>query len=48
VLGIPSAVRVLAVHDLRLVGVQFEAQGPKPLGNGSPEIMGLFLCATVG
>ena len=32
VLGTSPAVRVLAVHDLRLTGVQFEPQGPEPLG----------------
>ena len=43
-----SAVRVFAVHDLRLLGVQLEAQGPEPLGDGGPKVSGLFLGVAVG
>ena len=41
------AVRVLAVHDLRLVGVQLETQGPEPFGDGGPQLSGLFLGVAV-
>jgi hypothetical protein len=42
-----SALRVLAVHDLRLAGVQLQAQGPEPVGDGGQKIPGLLLAATV-
>src|SRR5215207_4141698 len=48
VLRLPSAVRVLAVHDLRLVGVQLEAQGPEPVRDGGPQRSGPFLRVAVG
>jgi hypothetical protein len=37
VLGVSPAVRVLAVHDLRLTGVQLEPRGPGPLGKRGPQ-----------
>src|SRR5664280_2234020 len=46
VLRLGSTVRVLAVHDLRLVGVQLQSNGPEPLGEVSQQISGLTLgCA---
>jgi hypothetical protein len=36
VLEVCPAVRVFAVHDLRLHRVQLKAQGPEPLGDGGP------------
>src|SRR3954453_3584300 len=36
VLPVPSAVRVFAVHDLRLVRVQLQTQGSEPLGDRGP------------
>src|SRR5439155_7575235 len=47
VLEVPWAVRVLAVHDLRLHGVQLQAQGPKPLGDGGLQLAGLILGVAV-
>src|SRR5437588_11298554 len=47
VLRISSAVRVFAVHDLGLLGAQFEAQGPEPLGDSSPQWSGLKLSGAV-
>jgi hypothetical protein len=44
VLRLASAFRVLAVHDLRLVGVQFESNGPEPLG----EVGQQMPCLTLG
>ena len=43
----PPAVRVLAVHDLRLRRVQLKAQGPEPRGDGGPQMQGLFLAVAV-
>ena len=43
-----SAAAVFAVHDLRLVGVQLEAEGPEPGGDGGPKRSGLFLGVAVG
>ena len=45
--GVSPAVRVLAVHDLRLHGVQLKAQGPEPLGDGDPQHPGLVLSVAV-
>src|SRR5664280_1861091 len=46
VLRLPSAFRVLAVHDLRLVGVQLESNGPESLGEVGQQMSGLTLgCA---
>src|SRR5664280_2455943 len=46
VLRLGSTVRVLAVHSLRLVGVQLQSNGPEPLGEVSQQISGLTLgCA---
>src|SRR5580704_1942265 len=47
VLEVPPAVRVLAVHDLRLHGMQLKTQGPEPLGDGGPQMAGLFLGVAV-
>jgi hypothetical protein len=47
VLEVSPAVRVLAVHDLRLPGVQLQAQGPEPLGDGGPQFPGLVLAVAV-
>ncbi len=47
-LRVPSACRAFAVHDLRLVGMQLEAEGPEPAGDNSPKVSGLFLGVTVG
>src|ERR1700736_1871029 len=47
VLRVPSAVRVFAVHDLRLVGVQFETEGPEPLGDGGQQSLSLSLGGAV-
>jgi len=46
-LRVPPAVRVFAVHDLRLVGVQLEAEGPEPTGDPSPKTSGLCLRVAV-
>src|SRR6266567_5715257 len=35
---VPPAVRVLAVRNLRLRGVQLQAQGPEPPGDGGPRL----------
>ena len=43
----PPAVRVLAVHDLRLVRVQLESQGPEPFSECGPQIQGLGLGVAV-
>src|SRR6266566_2420592 len=47
VLEVAWAVRVLAVHDLRLHGVQLEAKSPEPTGDGGPQRPGLFLGVAV-
>ncbi|MFT7648732.1 MAG: hypothetical protein ACI8Y4_003484 [Candidatus Poriferisodalaceae bacterium] len=44
---VASAIRVFAVHDLRLVGVQLKANRPEPLNEIGPKISGLFLGVTV-
>jgi hypothetical protein len=44
----PPAVRVLAEHDLRLVGVQLETQGPESFSDGSPKLLRLGLGVAVG
>ena len=41
VLEISLAVRVFAVHDLRLRGVQLKTESPEPLGDGGPQLAGL-------
>jgi hypothetical protein len=41
------AVRVFAVHDPGLDGVQLKAQGPEPFGDGDPKRSGLFLGVAV-
>src|SRR5258708_11744966 len=46
-LRVSPAFRVFAVHDLRLVGVQLEAEGPEPSGDRSPETSGLRLGVAV-
>ena len=43
-----STLAIFAVDDLRLVGVQFEAESPEPGSDGSPKILGLFLSVAVG
>jgi hypothetical protein len=48
VLRVGSAVRVFAVHDLRLVGVQLKPERPEPCGDGGPQQAGLFLGVAVG
>src|SRR5439155_12310229 len=47
VLVVPSALRVFAVHDLRLVGMQLEAERPEAAGDGGPELPGLLLGVAV-
>jgi hypothetical protein len=47
VLEVSLAVRVFAVHDLRLHGVQLKTQGPEPRGDGGPRLAGLFLGVAV-
>src|SRR5204863_1037824 len=47
VLEVSPAVRVLAVHDLRLHRVQLKAQGPEPLSDGGPQHPGLVLGVAV-
>jgi hypothetical protein len=44
----PSTAAVFAIHDLRLVGVQFEAKSPEPGSDSSPQIPGLPLGVAVG
>ena len=44
---IPPAVRILAVHDLRLHRVQLKTQGPEPLGDRGPQLAGLLLAVAV-
>ncbi len=48
VLVTSSASRIFAIHDLRLVGVQLETQGPEPLGDSSPQCSGLPLRVAMG
>jgi hypothetical protein len=43
VLRLASAIRVLAVHDLRLRGVQLQSQEPEPLGERGLQLPGLLL-----
>ena len=43
----PAAVRVLAVHDLRLVGVQLESNRPEPFSECQPTDSGLCLGVAV-
>ena len=47
VLRLITAVRVFAVHDLRLVGMQLKAQGPEPLNEAGAELSGLLLGVAV-
>src|SRR5665213_2162211 len=47
VLRFPGAVRVLAVHDLCLLGVQLEPHGLEPDGEVSQQRAGLFLSVAV-
>src|SRR5262249_26997017 len=47
VLEVSPAVRVLAVHDLRLHGGQLKTQGPEPLSDGGPQHPGLLLGVAV-
>jgi len=47
VLEVSPAVRVLAEHDLRLRGMQLQAQGPEPPGDGGPQLAGLVLAVAV-
>ena len=42
-LRFPRPVRVLAEHDLRLLGVQLEAECPEPGGDRVPQRAGLIL-----
>src|SRR5580704_7199421 len=44
---VPPAVRVFAVHDLRLHGMQLKPQGPEPDGDGGPQFPGLVLAVAV-
>ena len=44
---VPRAVRVFAVHDLRLHGVQLKTQCPKPRGDCGPQFASLFLTVAV-
>src|SRR5208283_3567051 len=46
-LEVSPAVRVFAVHDPRLPGMQLQAQGPEPLGDGGPQLAGLVLAIAV-
>ena len=46
-LRLVTAVRVFAVHDLRLVGMQLKAQGPEPLNKVGPQLLGLLLGVAV-
>ena len=41
VLGCPGPVRVLAEHDLGVLGVQLEPKGLKPGGQGGPKVVSL-------
>ena len=43
-----SALRVFAVHDLRLLRVQLETHHPKPRGDGGPQRVGPFLSVAMG
>jgi hypothetical protein len=47
VLLVPSAFRVLAGHDLRLLGVHLESQGPEPFSECYPQMQGLGLGVAV-
>ena len=47
VLRFPRPVRVLAEHDLRLLGVQLEAECPEPGGDRVPQRAGLILRVAV-
>ena len=47
VLRLTSTHIILAVDDLRLVGMQFESKGPKPFSECSPQTSGLFLGVAV-
>jgi hypothetical protein len=42
------AVRILTEHELRLLGVQLQAQGPEPLSNRGPQFVGLILGVAMG
>ena len=46
-LRLVTALRVFAVHDLRLVGVQLKAQRPEPLNKIGPQLLGLLLGVAV-
>ena len=46
-LRVPPAHRVFAVHDLRLLGVQLEAECPEPTSDLRPKTSGLFLGVAV-
>jgi hypothetical protein len=43
----PLPLRAWHTHDLRLHGVQLQAQGPEPLGDGGPQLAGLVLGVAV-
>src|SRR5205814_2484190 len=45
-LGVSWAVRVLAVHDLRLLGTHVKTQGLESLGDRNPQASGLHLSVT--
>src|SRR5258708_19874249 len=46
-LEVSPAVRVFAVHDLRLHGMQLKTQRPEPLSDGGPQRPGLVLSVAV-
>ena len=46
-LRLASTLRVLAVHDLRLHGVQPQSQEPEPLGERGLQLPGLLLGVAV-
>ena len=48
VLRVSSAAAVLAIDDLRLLGVQLQADSSEPGRDGSPQSPGLILSVTVG
>ena len=47
VLEVPPAAAVLAVDDLRLVGMQLLSESPEPSSDGGPKVPGLFLRVAV-
>ena len=46
-LRLVTALRVFAVHDLRLVAMQLKAQRPEPLNKIGPQALGLLLGVAV-